>query len=147
MKRMLTVAQQNELCEAVTNGATLELAAAMIGCTENIIRNTAEADLEFRRRLAIAESEMTERHFNNLWEAVRDNGDPQAAFRLLEFLEAQRDPVEEFLNGVIDLSHDVRPRLDKATRKKIGRQIDKMIDELIPDEFHRPWRSFIPKQR
>jgi hypothetical protein len=146
MKLTLTLTQQNELCDAVTNGATIELAAAVVGCTENVIRNTVEIDLDFRRRLEMAEGEMTTRYLEGLLKAVRENGDPRAAARWLEYVESNRDPIGDFMDGVIDSWHKIKPILDERTRKKLGRQVDRMIDTLFPEDVQRPWKPSFPKQ-
>jgi hypothetical protein len=141
MNPILNPVQQNEVCEAIAKGATLEIAAAVAGCTTQTIDNTVDQDLEFDLRLEDATSAHLDLCHEIVQRAIRQPGNELLAESFQAFKEMLRDnfstPLGSVVVQLIELEeHVVETIDDKEVQTKLVHGLRKLIRELPAPNFH-----------
>jgi hypothetical protein len=141
MKPTLTLAQQNEVCAAVAQGATLSIAAAIAGCTEDTINNTAELIPDFRNRLKQSANRPT--HAQNMTkdELAKIQKRVERGIRRI-FLRGcggrkKRYHLADVICGIVAVEQFVRSHIDEeSTRNKLRDEMRKLIRRTIDCYVH-----------
>lgn len=143
MKPILSPTQQDEVCEAVAKGASLDLAAVIAGCTSQMIDNTLDQDLEFDHRLEDSTVAMMKFCYDTIMRESKKSGNQYLADELQAFMDKIEDnfqtPVGIVTRELIELEEYVNVAIaNKQVQTTIARGIRKLIRELPPMNFHTP---------
>ncbi len=151
MKPTLTSAQKKEVCKAVAQGATWDIAAAVAGCTSETINTTIDQDLDFDLRLQQVENKVLERNFKIFKRLAKQPGNRRAAAEFKKFRKQIADkfntPIGDVVLRLARLEEHVNATItDKQVQRMVVGGLRKIVRQLPPPNAPQPSESRTDKK-